>query len=180
MATCTAQILIGRPHQNHGGITPAEISTVYLTENSKPCWIMNSPRNSRRNDGKPFEQIRWIPQSPQTILEDGLLFVAIHILRHEDLIAQAPKELTSLDSPLVDLGEVPLDRLSQLREACRRYDFGGNGKQVLILSVFCDSSINRQLPVIEEYRFDCEVLTPKFSRIFSAWSGSTSVTGVLS
>jgi hypothetical protein len=35
------------------------------------------------------------------------------------------------------------------------------------------------LKVIDGYRFDCEVLTPKFSRSFSEWSGGISVTGVL-
>lgn len=179
MSTYTAQILAGHPHQNHGGIEPNSFCQTFLSENDRPCWVMNEFGRRASATGNQSPQVRWIPESSSTILEDGLLLVALHGLRHEDLLAQAPREMTSLDAPLVRLAEVDAARLDDLRAACRKYDFGGKGKHVLILSVMSESTIRSQLSVIDHYRFDCEILTPKFCRSFSAWSGDTKVTGSL-
>lgn len=111
-------------------------------------------------DGFRPPQIRWIPESVTTILEDGLLFLALHGLRHEELIAHAPVELTAPDTPLMNLGEVDRDELAQLREAYRTYDFGALTGLALIISVFEGSSILSQLRVLDDYHIDCELLAP--------------------
>lgn len=169
MATITAEILVGWSHQNHGRIVPHKIDRLRLSENSRPCWTFGSGRQS----------IRWVPESPETILEDGLLLTALHVLRHEDLLASSPVALRRTNSMPVSLGDFDAKLLQRLRAACREYDFGGPGHQYLVLCVFEGSSIKRQLPVIAEYRFDCEVLIPTYRRWYSDGTGKTSVRGSL-
>ena len=94
MATCTAQILVGLAHPNHGGINPSY--QLFLSENSRPCWECypigtSSPGQVWKNEGHTI----WIPPGPgEYILKCGLLMVALHCF---DPMARLPvnKELVS-------------------------------------------------------------------------------------
>ena len=93
MATWTAQILVGNSHPNHGGITAGY--QLFLSENDRPCWEcfpIFPPRLGEvlKNEGHTV----WIPPGPGSILECGLLMVALHCF---DPMARLPvnKELVS-------------------------------------------------------------------------------------
>ena len=93
MATWTAQILVGNSHPNHGGITAGY--QLFLSENSRPCWecfpiFPPRPGEVLKNEGHTV----WIPPGPESILECGLLMVALHCF---DPMARLPvnKELVS-------------------------------------------------------------------------------------
>jgi hypothetical protein len=74
MGTYTAQVLIGTPHPNHGGIHPTH--QLMLSENSRPAWILTSWENTE-------EEKVWIP-TIESMLEDGLLMIAFYLLKERE------------------------------------------------------------------------------------------------
>jgi hypothetical protein len=49
----------------------------------------------------------------------------------------------------------------------------------LIVSCFHGCSITRQVPILDHYYFDVEVLAPGFTRLYSRWLKSTVIRGSL-
>ena len=49
----------------------------------------------------------------------------------------------------------------------------------LIISTFSGSSINGQLPILEQYNMDVEVCRVKYSRLYSSWRDNTKIEGSL-
>ncbi len=93
MASRTAQILIGRPDPYHDGIYPTHV--MYLAENSRPVWLLEpvgrglAGATSDQPDDEEVplwttEPVVWVPSRPEHILEDGLLLLAVHVLRDQD------------------------------------------------------------------------------------------------
>ena len=58
MGTVTAQILIGSPHPNDGGIIPSHY--LFLSENDRPSWSLVGANIFQENE-KEFSKIVWIP-----------------------------------------------------------------------------------------------------------------------
>ena len=56
MGTLTANILIGRPHQNKDGIIPSHY--MFLSENSAPSWILVK-ENVDNEDKNKYLNIVW-------------------------------------------------------------------------------------------------------------------------
>ena len=77
MASFTAQILIGNGGgYDNEGIIPD--STLFLSENSRPAWVL-------KYRGR---KITWIP-TLDNMLEDGLLMLAIFVLKDPELVELA-------------------------------------------------------------------------------------------
>ncbi len=143
MATITAQILVGEAHTWHGGIM--NTSVVYLYENSRPAWVY-------RPDDKKVKNIYWVP-TVENMLEDGLLLVAVHIWKNEDII-RALKASTGNDS----LQQLELYNLSKqdrdiLYKKCKELENDGK----FIISVFKESTLNGQTGVLKEYKVEHEI-----------------------
>lgn len=70
MSTTTATILIGRAHQNHGGIIPTHL--IQLTENSRPSLLL-----------QPIEgpsDVKVVIPTLENIVDDIYLMVTVFIL----------------------------------------------------------------------------------------------------
>ena len=162
MGTMTAQILIGTPHQNHGGITPTHC--LYLSENSRPAWILVPQNIFIEKEDQNYGKIVWIP-TLENMLEDALLMIGLHVVQDEKIKNLAEKCFHN-ESPehaalYEDIKKEDLENLYALsRQMGNRFK--------IIISVFRESSIMPQLKMLEKYRMDVEMCTPTYSRLYSA------------
>lgn len=172
MGTLTAQILVGRGHTNHDGINPTHY--MFLSENSRPAWTLTG--QNIFDDQEPVGRFIWIPSAPETILDDALLMIAVHVSRDENIVKIFHQSIKNSKSDYVDLGELNGKPDQQkLYELCRKIeDF-----PKLIISVFESSSVGSQLHLLQNYKMDVEVCAPTYSRIYSEWEEKTIVEGSL-
>lgn len=157
----TAQILIGQSHPYEGGLVRVE-HTLSLYENGVARWTLC-------RDGSTKRQISWIPY-PDTILEDGLLLLGLWVWKDERLMSAAREFFKKPLSEVEVLNDKVIseaDRL-ELHRQCR--DVLTNQK--LVITVLQGSSIERQLSVLGEYRFEIEVCQPTFRRTWNVWTQS--------
>ena len=163
MASYSAQILIGKEHQNHGGLLPSSFQQMFLSENSIPNWSLYDNHNAKAI-------ATWVPEKPETILEDAFLAVAYYIVREEWVVSLVGKHVPHDKLAAVNLGEAfSPDVLKEMRAACRKSKFESDHRTKLIIIAFDGSTVTQQLPVVAKYGFDCEVIAPKFYRSYSAW-----------
>ena len=163
MATCTAQILIGREDPNHGGLLPSSVQQMFLTENDIPKWSLYGTPNVKTI-------ATWVPEKPETILEDAFLAVAYYVVREEWVVSLVGKHVPHNKLASVSLAEVfSSDALEEMRAVCRKSNFESDHRTKLIIVAFDGSTVVRQLPVVAKYGFDCEVIAPKFYRAYSQW-----------
>ncbi|MBI3039281.1 hypothetical protein HYY75_09590 [bacterium] len=172
MGTLTAQILVGTPHPNHGGINPTHC--MFLSENSRPAWVI-TPLNVFQEDRNVENKIIWIP-TLEDMLEDAFLMIAIHVKRNHEIIEMARSFYAETQSARLELYEHFNDSQRKLLyEKCRQLsDF-----PKIIISVFETSTIQGQLKIVGKYNMDVEVCCPTYSRLFSEWSNETSIEGSL-
>lgn len=172
MATLTAQLLVGHAHPNHGGINPSHY--LFLSENDRPAWML-VPQHVFENDTEVEEKVIWVP-TVESMLEDALLMIALHVLRDEDIIRLAERYLPNQGGGRVELYEnVNKTHLKELHERNRNIQTDYK----LVVTAFKDSTILRQLAVLENYRMDLEVCTPTYSRLYSRWEDRTNIEGSL-
>jgi len=172
MGTITAQILIGEAHPNHGGIYPTHV--LYLSENSKPSWILTEHNILVESNGNQ-KPIIWIP-TVENMLEDALLMISHYVTKHPQITATVSQNLNKIKEHWVQLYEAfKEEELAQLyalnKEISSRYK--------LMINVFEGSTILQQLDVLEEYGMEVEVTIPVYSRAFSMWSNKMVIKGSL-
>ncbi len=165
MATFTALGLVGHAHPNNEGIIPTH--RLYLSENGRPAWILLHESLSRTNPGRTHGKITWIP-TLENMLEDGLLMLSIHVLQDPALIELAREYLRTSKPDYVTLYDhIDPDNLDRLYAQSRALEH----RYKLALMVLEGSTIRRQLNVLEHYRMDVEVCTPRYSRLHSRLAG---------
>lgn len=170
MATLTAQILAGSPHPNHGGIDPTH--SLFLSENSHPAWILV---DSHSGNGPGDSRIVWIP-TLENMLEDALLMIAVHVCKDDGILNHIKSSGTGIESGRVEMySDTTESQRRQLYEKCREIP----GFPKIVISIFKGSSIERQLPILENYTMDVEVCTPIYSRWYSHWQNETRTEGSL-
>jgi hypothetical protein len=156
MSSFTAEILIGFADIYHGGIVPTH--HLFLSENSKPAWILvrQDAFKTRRAPG--LEKTVWIPNI-ENMLEIGILMVAYHILRDEKVVKIANELNPSIKGRYVHFYLLySKEDEKKLYEVCRALeDF-----PKIIVTVFNGSSILSQVDVLNEYKMDFEVCLPAF------------------
>jgi len=171
MGTITAHILVGMPHPSHDGINPTH--QLFLVENDRSGWFLVPYFNYA--DAKEMTKITWIPTTKHT-LEDAILMIAIHVLKDREVILLAEKYFKNPRADFIELyKEVTSVQLKELYMACRNIGI----YYKIIISLFKSCSIYRELKVLEEYKMDVEVCTPVFSRLYSAWTNKTNISGTL-
>ena len=167
MSTATAQLLVGEPHPNHGGIIPSHI--VFLYENDRPVWLLIS----LSDNAAPV--IRWRP-NPSNILNDALLMVVLYIIQDRDSREMAKAAGIDLSDKRIDSNACISDDLREnltLRaRSCNRWP-------KLIFSVFTDSSLLGSLAALAEYPMDIEVCKPIYTRLHSPWTAEVKESGLL-
>jgi hypothetical protein len=171
MATFTAQILVGSPHPNHGGIDPTY--SLFLSENSRPAWILvdpypdSGPRNSR---------IVWIP-TLENMLEDALLMITVYVCKDDGILELIKGFGIGIESDTIEMySDTTESQRRQLYERCREIPRFPK----IVISVFKESSVGkRQLSLLENYTMDVEVCTPIYSRWYSHWRDETRAEGSL-
>jgi len=172
MGACSAQILIGRPHPDHGGIIPSHY--LFLSENSRPAWSLVN-QNIYQEEKRKRNGITWIP-SLENMLEDAFVMIAVHICKNQDLIDIADGFGCKILSNRI---EIYASMTNSQREQLYLKTRDIENFPKLIISIFNGSSIESHLPVLEQYKMDVEVCRVSYSRLYSSWKEETVVRGSL-
>ena len=182
MATCTAQILVGLAHPNHGGINPSY--QLFLSENSRPCWECfpigpSSPGQVWKNEGHTV----WIPPDPGNILKCGLLMVALHCLDrvgpvtvNKELVNSAKSMSKNIMDKRVDFDQGIFDgknskeiltdkqfkELYDMAKKMRKIPYDESVKDrdsriKLIVTIFGGSSIAGQEKEFKKHKYNVEI-----------------------
>jgi hypothetical protein len=161
MATWTAQILVGNSHPNHGGITAGY--QLFLSENDRPCWEcfpIFPPRLGEvlKNEGHTV----WIPPGPGSILECGLLMVALHCFDpmarlpvNKELVSSAKSMSKKIMDKFVDMSILTDKQFKELYDMARKIKINDSTK--LIVTVLAGSSITGRLKELKKHKYDFEV-----------------------
>jgi len=150
-------ILVGKACQYHGGVNPTHSLTLRH----------NGSAELRLRSYGPEPDVVW-QSSPELVLENALLMIALHVCELPQLKAQAARfdKLKHHDeSDLVGCNES--QKLRALHKRCRKL-FPTRCKLVITV---CDQSAARgQLPILKGYPMEVEVCTPEFQRLWNMWS----------
>ena len=161
MATWTAQILVGSGHPNHGGITAGY--QLFLSENDRPCWEcfpIFPPRLGEvlKNEGHTV----WIPHGPGSILECGLLMVALHCFDpmarlpvNKELVSSAKSMSKKIMDKFVDMSILTDKQFKELYDMAKKIKINDSTK--LIVTVLAGSSITGQIKELKKHKYDVEV-----------------------
>ena len=161
MATWTAQILVGNSHPNHGGITAGY--QLFLSENDRPCWEcfpIFPPRLGEvlKNEGHTV----WIPPGPGSILECGLLMIALHCFDpmarlpvNKELVSSAKSMSKKIMDKFVDMSILTDKQFKELYGMAKKIKIDDSTK--LIVTVLAGSSIAGQLKELKKHKYDFEV-----------------------
>ena len=161
MATWTAQILVGNSHPNHGGITAGY--QLFLSENDRPCWEcfpIFPPRLGEvlKNEGHTV----WIPPGPGSILECGLLMVALHCFDpmarlpvNKELVSSAKSMSKKIMDKFVDMSILTDKQFKELYGMAKKIKINDSTK--LIVTVLAGSSITGQIKELKKHKYDFEV-----------------------
>ena len=161
MATWTAQILVGSGHPNHGGIMAGY--QLFLSENDRPCWEcfpIFPPRLGEvlKNEGHTV----WIPPGPGSILECGLLMVALHCFDpmarlpvNKELVSSAKSMSKKIMDKFVDMSILTDKQFKELYDMAKKIKINDSTK--LIVTVLAGSSITEQLKELKKHKYDVEV-----------------------
>ena len=161
MASMTAQLIIGNPHPNRGGIWP--INTIALNEGSRPAWVMNTGKPGRI---RTFEQIVWIP-TVEHMLEDALLMAAVHAFKSDVVRDKFSSFSDKIDEQRLELyTDLSSDQRQELYVLCRNLvDY-----PKVIVHVYEGSWVKPYINAIDKYQMECEVCCSIYSRIYSPWT----------
>ena len=161
MATWTAQILVGSSHPNHGGITAGY--QLFLSENDRPCWEcfpIFPPRLGEvlKNEGHTV----WIPPGFGSILECGLLMVALHCFDpmarlpvNKELVSSAKSMSKKIMDKFVDMSILTDKQFKELYDMAKKIKIDDSTK--LIVTVLAGSSITGQIKELKKHKYDFEV-----------------------
>ena len=161
MATWTAQILVGHSHPNHGGIGARY--QLFLSENDRPCWecfpiFPPRPGEVLKNEGHTV----WIPPGPGSILECGLLMVALHCFDpmarlpvNKELVSSAKSMSKKIMDKFVDMSILTDKQFKELYDMARKIKINDSTK--LIVTVLAGSSITGQIKELKKHKYDFEV-----------------------
>ena len=109
-----------------------------------------------------------VPESPETILEDGLLLLVARGIEDPAVVARSRHLVPELlDSSHVELdsGKHNPDDLVEMRELSAECEMSCQLTVILLQG----NMLYDQLPVLENYPFNLEVCSPTFSRQRNPW-----------
>ncbi len=172
MATLTAQIIVGRGHPNHGGVSPTHF--LFFSENDRPAWIL-VPENVFGKGSIDIERTVWIP-TIEHALEDGLLMIALHVLKDREMVNLTEKYFGNKGIDRAELyKDINGSQLAELREKARAVQ----GDYKAVITTLRDSLLKQQLTVLKHYKMDVEICVPVYSRLYSQWNNRIRTEGSL-
>jgi hypothetical protein len=171
MGTCTAQLIFGQNHQNHGGIIPS--FKIDLYENDRPVIVLN--KGSKGESGGEC-MINWIP-TIEGMLNDCMVMAAAYILKD--------KNVNLLIHQSMQRKEIPTDKYLQrydikedldgIYDAAKEAFKTANIKVVVVL--LNNSTLEYCVKSILDYNADVEICRSIYSREYSAWLDKTVIKG---
>ncbi len=167
MSSYNAQIIIGSPHPNSGGIIPDKL--IYLSENGKPALILK--------EGEGREKV-WIPTLENT-LEDALLMIASFVIKDEEVLRAISSIKDVVREDYLEMYETFSEEKLQELYATNRKALGQYSDLMIVVSVLEGSLFRNQLSVLNEYDINMEVCISVYSRYYSDWSDQVVVNGSL-
>jgi hypothetical protein len=110
------------------------------------------------------------------MLEDGLLMIAMYVLRDPGIVACAGDAFKNRKKNWVELYD---DVEPGVR--AHLYEMGRDIKTrcKIVVTILRGSSVLKQIVVLKDYSWDMEVCLPVFRKEFSAWDGTTQIDGSL-
>ena len=168
MGTFTALILAGQNHTYDGGMINLS-HQLFLSENGVARWNLYAFDFSGS-----IQSEAGIMPHPDTILEDGLMFVGLRVWRDEKLRQAAERLCPKWEKEPQQLFTNP-ETASELRRICR--EMPNYGK--LLINVFDGSSVRNQLQVLEQYKFEVEVCVSIYHKFQPFWSNDLIEEGTL-
>ena len=153
--------MVGRSHPNHGGIGARY--QLFLSENDRPCWEcfpIFPPRLGEvlKNEGHTV----WIPPGPGSILECGLLMVALHCFDpmdrrpvNKELVSSAKSMSKKIMDKFVDMSILTDKQFKELYDMAKKIKINDSTK--LIVTVLAGSSITGQIKELKKHKYDFEV-----------------------
>ena len=176
MSVVTAQIIAGTGDLYRPGVRP--LNVLWFAEGGgRPSWLLErsgwldfiEPGRDRGGDGVgPREPVLLVPESPETILEDGLLLLVARGIEDPAVVARSRHLVPELlDSSHVELdsGKHNPDDLVEMRELSAEREMSCQLTVILLQG----NMLHDQLPVLENYPFNLEVCSPTFSRQRNPW-----------
>ena len=165
MTTLTAQMLIGHGHQGHGGFEPTHYA--FFSENDRQAWILTPQNLAGPSEAPGPSKIIWLP-TQENPLEDGLLMLAVHVLKDPDVVEAVSGVFRNPDlAGLQIMKGVPPSMREALYNLCRGLDY----RYRVVLTVMNGSSLIEHLGRLEDYQIDFEVCVSKYSRYYSHAAG---------
>jgi len=153
MSTTTATILIGRAHQNHGGIIPTHL--IQLTENSRPSLLL-----------QPIEgpsDVKVVIPTLENIVDDIYLMVTVFILNK----IKPAKDIDNWERlSMYDLFDE--NERSSLYEESKIIIMDTSIK--LVFNILKGSHLLNYVDIIKEYPNDLEITLSTLKKELSAWS----------
>lgn len=168
MATFTAQILVGQKHPYDGGITNLS-HTLYLSENSRPAWILSVI------NGETSQKITWIP-TIEHMLEDALVMIGLYVLKDPELLSTAMRAFKDPNSEWIELYD---DISPEDREALYKQARKINSTHKICLSIYQGSTLSNQLNDLAHYQNDIEVCQSIYKKEYSLWNNRVETNGKL-
>lgn len=160
MGTVTAMVHVGMAHPNDDGLlAPSIKGPIFLQENSRPVWTHHEPHH---------HGCSLIPSRPETILEDGLIFIGIRLLGWpmSDPFGTAIYQGGRHEAKTLITDEAARH---EIVEVAKRHS--ENEGRKLAISVMHGSSLMSQLPTLEAWPgLEVEVLTPAYVRLSNRWT----------
>jgi hypothetical protein len=158
MATVTAMVHIGAAHPNDDGLLPSSMKgPIFLQENSRPAWTHLEPHHAG---------CTLVPSNPQTILEEGLIFVGIRLLGWP---LPGPFGMAIYEGGRHDAGTLIPDADARRQIIETAMGFAESDGRKLVISVLHGSSLLSLLPTLEAWPLDVEVLAPAYVRVANRW-----------
>jgi hypothetical protein len=146
MSATTAQILLGHPHPNDGGINPA--FALYLHEGDKCAWSIH---RLDLGDSKCEKLAYWFCD-PSQIMADALLLAAFYAGEkgaYSDHLLNAFPSAKTARAGSFELSL--LDRL-ELLDMVKKIPM-----PKMVISVFQGSSLSSQTSLLRDFQFECEI-----------------------
>jgi len=181
MGTHTAQILVGRPHPNDGGLaySVSPRPSVFLSENSRPSWEMTSGSWFKAKDpNRPVKPKLIVVPEPDLALEAALLMLGTTLCPDLPWSSEAKSfraELTQTGrlDPVTDSKPEIRGLLSESRALSAAFP-------KIILCIFqADCLVANQIDALKHYKNLMSVLTPIFAREANQWRQEPYETGSL-
>lgn len=170
MSNITASLLIGRSSTKDGIYAT---HSMYLIEDEQPVWFLQETGIEQTElEGS---CVTWLPRS-ESILEDGLLMIALYVVKNKDFVELAQKYIHGIGGDKADLNmDVKKENLAELRNKCRNLNFG----KKVVITVLEGSAIANDLSILENYRIPLEVCVPQYIRRAQDQNYDFFVTGTL-